>query len=185
MSTETGSPRVGARIRQARIRREMTLPELAQRSGLTKGFLSQVERDLASLSVGSLLRVCEALELPVRELLETQQGALVRAAGRARIDFGGELLEEFRLTPSGEQRLMVLQSVIAPGGGSGSEPYGLDIEVEFVHVLFGELHIEISGDHYALAPGDSLTFEPRAERRWRNPSLVAPAGVLWVLVQAP
>ncbi len=185
MSRENGPPRVGHRLRQARRDQQITLAELAQRSGLTKGFLSQVERDLASLSVGSLIRVCDALDLPVRELLEADQGPLVRRSQRAPIDFGGERLEEFRLTPSDEQRLLVMQSVIAPGGGSGVEPYRLDAEVEFVYVLEGQLHLEIAGDRYELAAGDALTFEPRTERRWHNPSSVLPACVLWVLVQAP
>ncbi|MBS1677221.1 MAG: helix-turn-helix transcriptional regulator [Actinobacteria bacterium] len=185
MTAENGAPKVGDRLRQARREQGMTLAELAERSGLTKGFLSQVERDLASLSVGSLVRVCEALDIPVHDLLEIDQGALVRWSDRAPINFGGENLEEFRLTPTGDKRLLVIQSVIAPGGGSGSDPYGLDSSVEFVHVLEGRLLLEVTDERYVLSAGDSLTFEPRAERRWHNPSTVLPACVLWVLVQVP
>ncbi|MBS1878900.1 MAG: helix-turn-helix transcriptional regulator [Actinobacteria bacterium] len=185
MSSDNAAPRLGERLRQARREHGMTLAELAESSGLTKGFLSQVERDLASLSVGSLIRVCEALEIPVRELLETDQGALVRRGDRAPIHFGGEMLEEFRLTPSGEQRLLVIQSIIAPGGGSGDDPYFLEASIEFVHVLEGRLHLEVGDERYELAAGDSLTFESRTERRWHNPSKILPASVLWFLVQAP
>lgn len=175
-------PPIGARLRAARERRGITVTELAARTGLTKGFVSQVERDLTSPSVGSLVRLCEALDIPPGELLDGTQGPAVRAAERAAVQFGGVGVSEFRLTPAGERRVLVLQSDIAPGGGSGDEPYTLTSDVEFVHVLDGQLDVEVAGVRHRLAAGDSLTFEADASHRWANPSSVLPARVLWVVV---
>jgi transcriptional regulator with XRE-family HTH domain len=175
---------IGARLRDARKREGMSLTELASRTGLTKGFLSQVERDLTSPSVGSLIRLCDALGIPAGDLLDGTQGPLVRAADRAPVRFGGEGVSEFRLTPAGERRLLVLQSEVAPGGGSGDEPYGLPTDAEFVHVLDGSLDIEVAGTGYRLVAGDSLTLDASAAHRWSNPSRVYPARVLWVLSPA-
>jgi transcriptional regulator with XRE-family HTH domain len=174
-------PPIGRRLREARKRRGLSLGDLAERSGLTKGFLSQVERDLTSLSVGALLRVCAALDLPVGELFSGGQGPLVRAAERAPVAFGGQGVTEYQLTPAQESRLLVLESEIAPGGGSGEDAYELDSDAEFLHVLEGMLDVEVAGTRYRLAAGDSLTFDAGAPHRWSNPSSARSARVLWVL----
>ncbi len=177
-------PVIGARLREARKREGLSLSELAARTGVTKGFLSQVERDLTSASVGTLVRLCGALRINAGALLTGSDGPVVRAAERPAVGFGGEGVSEFRLTPSGEERILVLQSDIAPGGGSGDEPYRLASEAEFVHVLEGTLDIEVADTAHRLAAGDSLTFEAAAEHRWSNPSAAFPARVLWVLSPA-
>ena len=64
----------------------------------------------------------------------------------------------------------MLESEIAPGGGSGEDPYELDSDAEFVHVLEGMLDVEVAGTRYRLAAGDSLTFDAGAAHRWTNPS---------------
>ena len=52
---------IGKRIRQLRIKNDLTLEELASRTELTKGFLSQLERNLASPSIQTLEDITEAL----------------------------------------------------------------------------------------------------------------------------
>ncbi len=182
MAAGEPGPRIGARLRDARLRRGLTLADLAGRTALTKGFLSQVERDLTSPSVGSLVRLCDALGITAGHLLDGSPGPVVRSAERTPIRFGGEGVGEFRLTPAGEERLLVLQSDVAPGGGSGDEAYGLASSAEFVHVLEGVLDVEVAGTRHRLAAGDSLTFDAPAPHRWANPSSVLPARVLWVIV---
>ena len=95
----------------------------------------------------------------------------MRAGERAPVAFGGEGVTEYQLTPADESRLLVLQSEIAPGGGSGEDAYELDSDAEFVHVLDGTLDVEVAGTRYRLAAGDSLTFDAGAPHRWTNPSL--------------
>ncbi|MBW2059320.1 MAG: cupin domain-containing protein [Deltaproteobacteria bacterium] len=53
--------KIGSKIRSLRQQRELTQEELAERAGLTKGFISQVERDLTSISLDSLIQILEAL----------------------------------------------------------------------------------------------------------------------------
>src|SRR5919198_2961204 len=104
-----GTPAImGARLREARNRRGLTLSQLAERTGLTKGFLSQVERDMTSPSVGTLVRLCDALGVAVGDLIEGTPGPVIRAADRPAISFGGQGVSEFRLTPAGEARPLVL-----------------------------------------------------------------------------
>jgi transcriptional regulator with XRE-family HTH domain len=162
----------------------MSLSGLAERSGLTKGFLSQVERDLTSPSVGTLLRLCQALELPVGHLFDGAHTPIVRSGERTPIGFGGTGVSEFRLTPAHDTRVLLILSEIAPGGGSGEDQYSLGSDAEVVHVLEGTLDLEVAGTRYVLAAGDTLTFDASAPHRWHNPSAALPTRVLWFLAPA-
>jgi transcriptional regulator with XRE-family HTH domain len=173
--------RIGPRLRGARRRAGLSIGQLAEATGLTKGFISQVERDLTTASVASLVSICDALGIGVGSLFEPSRTDLVRRGDRPRINFGGEGVTEWLLTPSSQERLQVIQGEIEPGGGSGGEPYSLPADSEFVHVVSGELELVIEDDTYRLAAGDSLTFAGRDPHTWSNPSDTEPAVVLWVL----
>jgi len=64
---------IGNRLRSARKLRGLTLDQVAQSAGLTKGFVSRLERDDVSPSVASLVAVCETLGLRVGELFDPPQ----------------------------------------------------------------------------------------------------------------
>jgi quercetin dioxygenase-like cupin family protein/DNA-binding XRE family transcriptional regulator len=177
--------RIGRRLRQAREAQRLTLAELAESCGLTKGFLSKIERDQATPSVASLLRMCDALELSIGELFAPGRDSdLVRADAYPPISFGGVGMRESLLTPGRERRLQVLHSLIAPGGGSGDETYELPIDVEFVFVIEGVLEVTIDGEVTRLHTGDALTFSPEARHAFTNPDASASTRVLWVLSPA-
>ena len=71
---------IGGKIRELRIQNGLTLSELASRSELTKGFLSQLERNLTSPSIATLEDILEALEsliLKLRDELDDEQDLAV------------------------------------------------------------------------------------------------------------
>jgi transcriptional regulator with XRE-family HTH domain len=176
----------GRRLRAAREAQRLTLAQVADEVGLTKGFLSKVERDLATPSVASLLRLCAALGLSIGDLFTDapDRGDLVRADSYPSIGFGGAGMAESLLTPLRERRLQVIHSVIGPGGGSGDETYELPTDVEFVLVLEGELHLTIGSHTHEMAVGDAMTIGRQAPHSFRNPAPSAAARVLWVLTPA-
>jgi transcriptional regulator with XRE-family HTH domain len=183
-SEDTSDPpvRIGHRLRRARQRRQLTIEQLAAATGLTKGFLSQVERDLVSTSVGSLLKICAALDLRVGELFDgDEESGLVRAGERPLVHFGGTGARDELLTPRSQRRIQVLHATVEPGGHSDAEPYPTPTEAQFVHVTGGEFEITIAGETYLLGPGDSLTFSGREQRHWRNPSAAETVELLWVI----
>jgi len=136
-----GGSRIGAQLRAARLAHRMTLAEVAIRSGLTKGFLSKIERDQTTASVASLMRLCETLSISVGSLFHASTGEIVRRDSYPPINFGGVDIAEYLLTPHGERRVQAILSEIAPGGGSGDELYGLPADVEFVYVIEGRLEV--------------------------------------------
>jgi transcriptional regulator with XRE-family HTH domain len=176
--------RIGAQLKAARLAARKSMAEVAEQSGLTKGFVSKLERDLANVSVASLIRLCEALDVPVGSLFQESRGEVVRRDAYPPINFGGSGVEEYLLTPSGEKRMQVILSNIEPGGGSGDEPYSLPSDVEFVFVLAGQLHITVAGEQTTLEQGDAFTFPASTQHTFRVAPPAGQAQVLWVFSPA-
>jgi transcriptional regulator with XRE-family HTH domain len=175
---------VGARLRAARQAAGLTLAAVAAEAGLTKGFLSRLERDEVSPSVASLVTVCGVLGIGVGQLFEPPATSLVRAAEAPPINFGGQGVREVLLTAGAQRDLHVIRSVIEPGGGGGEELYSLACDVEFVHVLRGRLRLLLPGEVVELEAGDAFTMPGATPHTWLNPS-AATCEVLWVLTPAP
>ena len=177
--------RIGARLRAARLAQRMTIEAVAEASGLTKGFISRLERDAASPSVASLVTVCDVIGLRVGDLFDPPDTAVVRAGEGRPINFGGKGAQERLLTPGTQQQVEVIHSIMQGGGQGGEELYTLDCDTEFVYVVSGTLDVVVEDDVTTLTAGDAMTFPGRTPHTWRNPSPDEPAEVLWVLSPAP
>lgn len=177
----TGGVPIGEHLRVSRLARRLTMAEVAKRSGLTKGFISKLERDQVSASVASLARLCEALGISMGSLFQAPAGNLVRHGTYPPVNLGGDGLAEYALTPHGEQRVQAILSEIDPGGGSGSEPYSLPADVEFVFVLEGELRLTYGEQEVTLTGGDAFTFPPRCPHTFRAVGRKGRTRVLWVV----
>ena len=172
--------RLGPKLRSLRNERDLTLEAVAERAGLTKGFLSLVERGQTTISVPNLLRVCEILGAPVGSLFDYPDSAVVRSGRGAPVEMGGSGIREYLLTPATEPHLQVMRSVLQPGGGTGGA-YTLDSETVFVFVVRGILRLTVDGQQCLLESGDCYTFSPRAAHSWENPG-AEESEVLWSIV---
>lgn len=177
--------RIGARLRARRRSKGLTLEQVAAAAGLTKGFVSRLERDDTSPSVASLVTVCQVLGLRVGELFDPPDTAVVRAGEGRDINFGGQGAHEQLLTPGTQNHLEVIHARIGPGGSGGPQLYTLDCDMEFVYVLAGRLDVELEGETVRLGRGDAMTFPGRAPHTWRNASARRGCEVLWTLAPAP
>ena len=175
---------IGARLRAARLAARQSLAEVAEQSGLTKGFVSKLERDQANASVAALMRLCAALGISVGSLFQAARGEVVRSDARTAINFGGTGIQEYLLTPSGEKRMQAILTVIEPGGGSGDEAYSLPADVEFVFVVAGALEINVAGEKVLLSKGDAFTFPPNTKHCFRTGTGRGRTQVLWVFSPA-
>ncbi len=185
LPARTDQVRIGARIRAARTARALTLDAVAEGAGLTKSFVSRLERDQVSPSVASLVAVCDVVGLRVGELFEPPTTAVVRAGEATPINFGGTGAQETLLSPGTQKQVQVIRSRLLPAAHGGAQLYALDCEVEFVVVLDGRLVVTLGEAEIELGPGDALTFSGHEPHTWRNGSDGDPADVLWVLAPAP
>jgi transcriptional regulator with XRE-family HTH domain len=170
---------LGPRLRARRGELGLTLAQVADAAGVTKGFISLVERGLASVSVPTLLTLCSALELELGALFDYPEDEVVRAGRGAPLEMGGGGIEEFLLTPASEPRIQVMRTVLQPGGGSGGA-YTLDCDTVFVLVVRGALALRVGDRERRLEVGDSTTFSARTMHAWENPGDTE-AEVVWTL----
>lgn len=183
---ETGELRVGPQLRARRRELGLTISEVAERAGLTAGFISQLERDLTSVSLSSLYRICATLDLRVGSLIDdVPAGRLIRRDEQARRSLAMGDAEHLLLSSGDERRFHVTESHIPPGGSAGEEQYTLPADVELVYVLRGSLELRVGNEVHELEQGDTLTYSPRDPHTWRNPSETDEAVVLWTSLPNP
>ena len=183
-SPSNGRLRLGARLRAGRQAQGMTMDQLAEATGLTKGFISRVERDVTSPSVTTLVSLCEVLSIPVGTLFENPAREVVSLAAAPLVNMGGSGATERMLTPRAESRLQLIRSELAPGATGGAELYTVNCDVESLHVLSGAVTVAFENESKTLAAGDTLSFSGREPHSWRN-AADGPSEVLWVIAPAP
>ena len=169
---------VGQRLRELRRARGLTIPQLAAATGLTSGFISQLERDLSSASLSSLARICDALGVRFGDVMDRVPGGAHDV-----VTIGGQ--EHLLLTPADERRFHVTESHLAPGASSGDELHTVPADAELVYVVEGTLEVRVGKRKRVLRGGESFTYPPREPHGWRNPSDSAEAVVLWLAVPNP
>ncbi len=179
-----GRVRFGARLRHAREASRVSLGDLAARSGVSKSFLSRVERDMTSPSVTSLVGICDALGLSLADLFQTPHTTLVRRSDRptiADLPKAADVVDTL-ITPVRERHVTVLESAVAAGGSGGAVPYTLPSECEICFVLQGVIEVQVEDQTFRLEPGDALTFGAAVPHTWRAQG--DGARVLWILAPA-
>jgi transcriptional regulator with XRE-family HTH domain len=164
---------VGGRLREARQALGKTQGDVAREAGLTKSFVSAVERGETSPSIGSLYRICEVLGLPVASLFETAAAPESNVVRRAEVraeSFGGEGVDNHILSPRSERRAQVIETHVAPGGSPGPEPWAHSGDLTIATVLEGSLEFRFEDHVTALEAGDTIAYSPADPHSWGNPS---------------
>lgn len=180
--TQTPRPaRIGRRLRALRLKRHMTISQLAAATGLSSGFVSRLETEQTSPSVNSLLLLCGALGESAGKILDHPDTLVVRADSAPPVELGDRGVVEYLLTPPNQRGAQILKSVIEPGGYAGEGMYIMDCEVESVHILEGEIALTTPDDKKRLQVGDTATLPGGEPHSWRNEGEKA-AVVLWFLV---
>lgn len=173
---------LGERIRQRRSQRDLTLEKLAQSTGLTISFLSQVERNAVSPSIESLQKIAKALGANVGAFFEEderQDLTLVRKAERPRaIDEKTHTTIETLASGFLNIRMEPRRLTIAAGGEVGEEFSAHAAEV-FGLVLEGRVEVVRDKDRLSLAKGDSVLLKHPSPCQIINAG-TEPAEVLWV-----
>jgi len=168
----------GQKFRRLRVKRGLSLAQVARVTRVSVGFLSALERGQMRSSVATLQRIARFYKTNILSMFETNGDAqpLVRPSQRKILETSPSVRME--LLAWGNTAMEPHLFRVKPGGGSG-ESYTHEGE-EFLHVLRGEFEIWLHKQgHYRLKPGDSLYFESSTPHRWKNPGRVE-AWILWV-----
>lgn len=162
---------IGNQVRRLRLSRNLSLRELAQRSGLNINTLSLIENGKTSPSVTTLQQLAMALGVRITEFFESaeaeQEVIYTPAERRPQRSAGGALIQNLtaRLAQHGLEAFVVH---LKPGG-EGLNRHISHAGWEFVFVLSGMVEYRIGGQTYELKKGDSLAFAADLPHCWHNP----------------
>ncbi len=161
---------MGARIRKRRLQLGMTLRDLATASGLTKSFVSQIERDRNSPSIATLRSIAGALDVPMFYFFQSEitTSPVVRRRERRVVTFQKTGVEYELLTPDLQRNIEMLEMRLKPGQHTGHGPLAHDGE-ECAVVIEGVVEIEVAGVTYRLEAGDSIYIGALQPHRSYNP----------------
>lgn len=163
---------IGKKVKEQRLSRNMTLKDLGYRTGLSASHLSQFERGENTLSMHSLERVAEALDMQLAYFLDTpspHEGFFRRSYDFNPVDISYDGRIHNRLEnglPESEFEPMTVM-LLPQQRGEDSYPKPHQGE-EFIYILEGVLTVLINDKEYILYPGDSMHYLASSPHEWLN-----------------
>lgn len=159
----------GALVRELRREAAYSIATLAELADLSPGLLSQIERGQGNPSLTTLIKLSQALHVPVGRFFNAHEGAgeLVRHDARRRLLVAEENLVYELLTPHMQGQLGMVRAQIAAHWDNEAAPFQHPGE-ECVTVIRGELQVCVNGRSFALVEGDSLTYDSSLPHWYRN-----------------
>ena len=172
--------KIGERIRNLRQLSNLTQEELAERAGLTKGFISQVERDLTSISLDSLIQILGALDEDISEFFRDSTGEekiVYRENDRVAIE--KDKIQRFELLVPGStnRRLEPILLTLRKGQVTPKErPHEGE---EFGYVLRGRVTLRFGKEVLKLKTGECFYLSAEKEH-WLQNTSSKEAIILWI-----
>ena len=172
---------IGKKIKALRIQKNLTQEELADRAELTKGFISQVERNQASPSIATLTDMLECLGISLADFFSER-------AEEKRVFTPDEMFVKEEndglhgavtwLVPDAQKNQME-PILVELGEGQETWPMMPGEHEEFGYVLSGSLWLVTGSNREKVKAGCSFCLHPREEHLLRNAGK-SKAKVLWV-----
>jgi transcriptional regulator with XRE-family HTH domain len=167
MATRKKTQPIGKRLLKMRREKKLTLKNLANETGMTTQYISQVEKGEVTPPVSVLLQLSRALEIDSSILLKEEK----KKAGKKTKDDYQKRTEDYFytvLTPEARHKhLKAFKIVIDPKSDHKGVSYQ-HLGEEFQYVLKGKVEVMVGDNKNILGPGDSLHFNSSITHRLRN-----------------
>lgn len=175
---KTTQPKLGALVRKRRKQLGMTLQGLSDAAGVSIGYVSQIERDLAQPTLGTLAQVAEGLDVGLEYFIKSHKptDAITRSETRAVFSLAGSSISYEALSndyPGSEMSSYIMH---VPAGYE-SEVVSHEGE-ELIYILDGQIEQTLDGQSFTMKAGDSLHYSGERPHSWAN-RLDRPARILW------
>jgi transcriptional regulator with XRE-family HTH domain len=148
---------IGTTIRAIRKRKNITIAQICEETGLSQGFMSQVETNKTSPSISTLETIAKTLKVPLAYFLLNKEDRMniVRKDERLLTTSGIENLRVEHLSSTKNVRMMLVE--FPPGASTGKVPHAH--EGEEVHVVIkGKIYAEQGEDSAEFREGDSFSW---------------------------
>lgn len=178
MAKKGAGKMVGEKIKSIRMEKGITAKDLAEKADVTPGYISQIERNLISPSLSVLMRIAEALQIPLVSLFsqeEQEQVTVIPKDKRTRIQFADINMEYQFVTPYSRTKntctqMEMLCFRLGPKSWGSTMVQYHDEAGECTLVLKGTLEYHIGDTIYTLHEGDSIYVPPQTQHQLYNPS---------------
>ncbi len=169
---------IGRKIRQYRLQLDLTQEELAQRTELTKGYISQLENDLCSPSIATLEDILNVLGVTLAQFFaEPKEERIVYTQGDFFVSQNGTAVSTW-LIPDSQVKQMEPIILTMQAGEQSQERFPFEGE-EFGYVLEGELEICFEADSRVVKVGQAFSVNGMKQHILKNTSQ-AQCRVLWI-----
>jgi transcriptional regulator with XRE-family HTH domain len=162
---------IGARVKQERQARRWTLDRLAKAAGVSRRMVVNVEQGAANPSVGTLLRLSDALGIGLPSLVERPRPEPVQVtrAGEGAVLWSGDSGGRGVLVAGTEPPdvLELWDWTLAPGESHASEAHAQGTK-ELLQVHEGAVTLEVGGQSAAVDAGDAVAFPGDVEHSYAN-----------------
>jgi transcriptional regulator with XRE-family HTH domain len=164
--------RLGARVKELRRRRGLTLEDLAERAGVSRAMISKVERGEKNPTLVVAAKVAEGLGVTISELLgvkERREIVVIPRERRMTMRDPESGFERQLLSPTfGGRGVEFVRNVVPHGSTSGEfPPHRRGVE-EYMVVEKGRLRTFVGDEEHLLEAGDALYFEADVSHRFDN-----------------
>lgn len=160
---------LGKMLRKNREEKGISLSDFAKRTGYTKSFISQVEKNKTSPSLSSLLRMTDALGINPQDILHSEDTSekimLKKNEREVYYHKKSKAQFEFLFTKNARRKMEPLFITVKAGGLSDS--YSHEGE-EFGTVLKGTLELTVGAETFYLEEGDCVYFSSHIKHHWKN-----------------
>ncbi|MGB2651979.1 MAG: XRE family transcriptional regulator [Candidatus Omnitrophota bacterium] len=167
--------KIGKSIRYLRKERDMTLEDLAKKSGVALATLSRMENDKMTGTLASHNRICKALNTSIAELyreLEDESKTVEAVPKKKRTEHfvhAKKAKYELLVEKVMDKKLMPLMIKISNGGETQKEQNKPGVE-KFIYMISGSIEATVGSETYSLKHGDSLYFDASLPHTFKNKS---------------
>lgn len=162
---------IGHKINQIRSEKGMTLKDLSEKTNLSVGFLSQIERGLSSIAILSLKNIAEALEVDLSVFFsppKKDRSIVLKSYEQEFFKYDKKSFILAKLSGDIPDRKMeIMYATLLPEEEENMTKSPHEGE-EFIYVLEGILTLCYDDDEYILHPGDSAHYSGAEPHTWRN-----------------
>ncbi len=161
---------IGSIIRRIRTAENLSLAEVAQRTGLSQSFLSQVERGLTNPSVNSLRKIAQSLGCPLSTFFtetERARGPVVRKHERKVLRNTKSALTYQLVSNDPNHRIQLLLTMLEPGGSSVETPMTHSGD-EAALLIQGVCEFQLGDEVFELQEGDSVFITENTPHKFTN-----------------
>ena len=170
--------KIGAKLKELRVQKSLTQEELADRTELSKGFISQLERDLTSPSIATLMDILQVLGTDLKDFFnEEPEEQIVFHQGDFFIDEGEDHTIEWIIPNAQKNAMEPILLTINPL--KKSRTIKSHEGEEFGYVLKGKIELVMGKKRYKVKAKETFYISGRNSHYLYNPSNT-PAKVLWV-----